>query len=160
MDRDPSPRFFQLRYGIEHFHCFYAGHLCRQTQVQRSEKVWEPLQIKQLRWRAGECQDMEERMRLLRLAWEGKKHWLATLRQIRAAAGFARGKPAWKSKKLLPLTAMTDTSSCTTHCHETWADLAQGEFRSLWSCDDTKLRPVINDYLASRSDFGIVITTL
>ena len=68
----------------------------------------EPPAIKELRMQKRLTSDNAERDRLAKVIWEGRKHWLNTLRRIRLSSSYERGIPMWRSKKLCPISRMSE----------------------------------------------------
>ena len=77
----------------------------RRTRKER-RKTREPPAIKELRSLRRNATSEKARRHLQNLIWEGRKHWLDTLRRIRQTESFNRGKPIWHAKKLRDVTAM------------------------------------------------------
>ena len=158
--RDNAPASFDDPIAMSLFVCKMQGlHADTNTCAQR-RRHREPAAVKTLRQRAKAATSPQQRQHYLKLAFEGKRHWLKTLAEIRAIANFEKSRPAWKSKKLRPLKQMLDSTGETTLDHERWRDLVQAEFRGIWKCGNPAKRSVINDRLAQWQHQGITVSAI
>ena len=66
-------------------------------------------------------QTAHEKQKLLymqEIIWQGRKHWLRVLREVRNAQNFERQRPAFKGKKLHRIDSMLDAAGNVTYAHE------------------------------------------
>ena len=120
----------------------------------------EPPAIKQLRMQLRSASTIKERRRLQKLIWEGRKHWLDTLRRIRQSKSFAIGRPIWRSKKLHDVTCMrAHEEAADIYDHSEWNRLVQSEYMKKWKCEDLHYRSIILDQLNAGNGCGISISS-
>ena len=119
-------------------------------------KLREPESIKALRRQLSQATSAQQRNRLQRLIWEGRKHWLRVLRELRAAKQFEQGRPAWKAKKLHKIASMQEPDGETTYSHQRWAELVESTFTQIWKCGDPHLSTLTNDWLSKHNSRGLL----
>ena len=77
--------------------------------------------------------------------------------EIKNVGRFESGKVVAKTKKIFPVTSMTDADGASTLDHTQWGELVGGYFADLWKCEDPTLRARVDQWLAENHSSGIQI---
>ena len=126
---------------------------CAERRRQR-----EPPAIKELRAQARHTTSEQVRRQLQRKVWEGRKHWLRTLKLIRQAQSHERGKPTWRSKKLHNISCMArGPGETAVYDHARWASFVCEKYTEKWMSNDMHCRSLVTDFLNQYEGTGIKI---